>query len=124
LELEGWKESLSFYKEEILRSSDWLQSIVRLNTVPDLGIRVKKYFSAYERIQGEIESVLIKITKMSTGLEEEEGMQNEGMVHETLIREQHELRGSMQELEKKYIGLKYDCDQFVADTLIIQQHRS
>ena len=123
LELEGWNESLSFYKDEISRSSDWLQSIVRLNTIPDLGIRVKKYFSAYERIQEEIDAILVKIKKMSAGLEEEEGMQNEKMVHETVIREQHELRSGMQELEKKYIGLKYECDEFVANTLAVQQHR-
>jgi hypothetical protein len=123
LELEGWNESLTFYKQEISRSSDWLKSILQLNTVPGLATRVEYYMDEYLKVGSEIEQLLEKITKMNSDLNEDELPEEAGPVKDAFITAQKELRSGMQTLEKKYLELKYECDEFVAATLAVQQHR-
>lgn len=123
LELEGWNESLLFYKEEIGRSSDWLKSILQLNTVPGLALRVEHYMAEYSKAGSEIGELIGKVGKMSADLSEDELPDEAGPVKDAFITGQKDLRARMQALEKKYLELKYECDEFVAATLAVQQHR-
>lgn len=123
LELEGWNDSLSFYKQEIERSSDWLKSILQLNTVPGLALKVEHYMAEYSKVGSEIEQLLEKVGKMSADLNEDELPDEAGPVKDAFIAGQKDMRARMQVLEKKYLELKYECDEFVAATLAVQQHR-
>lgn len=120
LELEGWTESLGFYLEEIKRSSEWLSSILKLNTVPGLSMKVEHYLQEYDRISGEINALSGKMKELISRLSGEDMYPPDGPIEEAFVIGQKEMRMKMQKLEKKYLELKYECDEFVAGTLAVQ----
>jgi hypothetical protein len=120
-ELEGWKESLAFYKQETERSSEWLKAIIQFNTVPGLARQVEHYLLDFEKASQQMADFGSRILSSQGRLLEHEDLDDSKK--DTYLLNQKQLRAEMQEIEKKFLELKYESDAFVADALVVQQQK-
>lgn len=119
-ELYDWKSAIELYLEEIEDSEEWLQSILRYDSVPALPAKVEHCLNQlflsrnkFLKIRSAIQSAERKLYK------EQMPVDNNILTKET--RQAHKrLRGEMHETEKEYLDVKYDCNEFLENAVEIQ----
>jgi hypothetical protein len=123
-EMEGWQDSLEFHGTEILRSEELLKVIIQMNTIPDLSNRVDHFFVRLKAIHTEMTTLEEQIASGEEELMEDEEPVSNDAVSEAMSLRQKEFRDLMHILENRYLELKYECDGFVAETLVVQNRKS
>jgi hypothetical protein len=123
-EMEGWQDSLEFYDKEMVRSDELLKVIIQMNTVPGLAGRVEEFMGRFKAIQEEMKSLEASILAAEGDLIKDEEPISNDVISDAISLQQKEFRSRMHILENRYLELKYECDSFIAETLIVQNKKS
>lgn len=119
-EMEGWQDSIEFYVKEMLRFDELFRVIIRMNTVPHLAEKVEQYSERFRIIQKEMQVLEEQITAGESDLVEDDEPLSNDDVSEQVSNRQKDLRSQMHVLQNRFLELKYECDSFIADTLLVQ----
>lgn len=119
-ELYDWKSAIELYLEEIEDAQEWLQSILRFDSVPALSAKVERRLNQlfiarnkFSKIKSDIQSAERKLYK------EQIPAGNDAVTEE--IRKRHkQLRSEMHETEKDYLDVKFYCNEFLENAVEIQ----
>jgi len=119
-ELYDWKSAIELYLEEIEDAQEWLQSILRFDSVPALSAKVERRLNQlfiarnkFSKIKSDIQSAERKLYK------EQIPASNDAVTEE--IRKRHkQLRSEMHETEKDYLDVKFYCNEFLESAVEIQ----
>lgn len=119
-ELSHWRSTIDLYLEEIDDFEEWLQSILRFDSIPALAAKVEHFLAGLLlskdnllRLKAFIESAEQKFYKDDVPV-------NNDVVTDELRTNHKQLRAAMHKVEKEYLAVKYDCDEFLASAVEIQ----
>ena len=116
-ELTDWNNCIKFYDEEIGEIEKKLAEVIRRNGIVDIAGKV-------EAKQKFLDIIADKFYKLQVAFREQEAdlktdhtfIDNSRLDIETEL-EQNDLRHRMQETEKEYIDIKFDCYHFLSGIL-------
>lgn len=119
-ELYDWKSAIELYIEGIDESTEWLKTILKLDSVPALAANVEHYLSLLQLSRQNLNEI-----KSSIGSSERKLYANKiPVTNETLseqVRKEHtQLRRQMHIVEKAYLDVKYECDEYLANLVDFQ----
>ena len=123
LEVNSWKETLSFYISEMTTLEEWLIKLLQFDTVPDLGKRVENYLNTMTSYTSRMKRMLKQLESFEDELYEDDEPVDNDQITESIRKGQVDFRQAVREMELDYLYLKNECDNFVADSLIIQNIR-
>lgn len=116
-ELSDWNNSIRFYEEEIEGLTRQLGEVVSRNSIVGIAARV-------ETEQDILNQVTDRFYRFQAELEEQEKMLtsdsnyiDDSGVTDEIREKQDQLRAGMQDLEKDFIDMKFNCYRFLSDTL-------
>lgn len=116
-ELMDWNHLITFFGQEMNEMTSKLSEVIQLNTIPDIADKVEleqakinAVFEKFIRLQKQI-AEQVKAFRTDGTLKSNEAIGND------TERWQHNFRNRMQEMEKEYVDIKYNCYNFLSDVL-------
>jgi hypothetical protein len=116
-ELEDWKNIIALHLHEIDELEEWLNIILQYDTVPMFEAKGEHYLNQFHLFKQNWLKLRKTIETLEARLLTDERPIENKLVSDELKAEQKELRNKMRNIEKDYIDTKYDCDDFVAETV-------
>lgn len=119
-ELYKWRHSIEFHLEEIDEFTELLDEVIRRDTIPNMAAMAEHFLNHLGLHRQQFFNLKKEADAMEGRyLENELPIQNE-LVTMPLRQNQNHLRNEMRKTELSFLGLKYDCDKFLSETLMKQ----
>jgi hypothetical protein len=119
-ELYDWKGAADLYIEEIDESEEWLEILLKLDSVPPFAAKVEHYLDqlflskeALFKLRSDIQSAERRLYKNQIPLFNEH-------ITDNIKTQRKQLRVEVHRIEKEYLDIKYERDAFLADAIEIQ----
>jgi hypothetical protein len=116
-ELLEWNKSIIFYNSEVEELTQKLGDVIRRNSIAGIAAKVEAHQTLFNRLSE-------KFYKLQTLMKEQEAVlkTDSTLIDDTLInteteKQQNELRRKILVAEKEYIDVKFDCYNFLSETL-------
>lgn len=122
-ELASWKETISFYSDEIDETEKWLKEILQHNTVIHLAETVEHHLNVLDIAKQSFYNLLYEIISSEEKLLEGQQPAKNEAITDMIKQKQEELRQKMQTQEKEYLNARYLCDEFLAETITRQNKK-
>lgn len=119
-ELNDWQTAIDLYLEAIDNSEEWLQSLLHFNSVPALAAKVEHYLNTLLLSKEHLRQIKTIILSGERILYKDHVPVDDDIVTEELRDSHRLLRKEMHRAEKEYLDTKYDCDEFLASAIEIQ----
>lgn len=119
-ELDEWKSTINFHLEDIEELETWLRTILHANTVVKLTAMVEHFLNQLVLCKINFKGIKSNIEAFENNLFKGNAPSGNEIITEEIKTSQKQLRNSMYKTEKEYIDIKYHCDEFLADTVAIQ----
>lgn len=116
-ELDNWIQSLNFYNIEMDLLESKLYEIVRRNCIVGIAEKVNIYQVRLSNLSEKFDSLIETIEQQETELKVDDKLVEDFLINYETEKQQSELRTTMQRLEKKYIDVKYECNNFLTEIL-------
>ena len=116
-ELENWDQSLKFYATEMDHIESKLYEILRRNTVVGLAEKVNSYQMLLGNLSEKFDDLLESIEEQEAELKSDGRLLEDALINFETEKLQSELRQKMEGVEKKFIAVKYDCNNFLTEVL-------
>ncbi|SDN12844.1 hypothetical protein SAMN05421813_14511 [Daejeonella rubra] len=116
-ELDNWVQSLNLYTIEMDLLESKLYEIVRRNCIVGIAEKVNTYQVRLSNLSEKFDSLLETIEQQEEELKIDDKLVEDSLINYETEKQQSELRTKMQEIEKKYIDVKYDCNNFLTESL-------
>ncbi|WP_395627311.1 hypothetical protein [Daejeonella sp.] len=116
-ELENWDQSLKFYATEMDHIESKLYEILRRNSVVGLAEKVNSYQTLLGNLSEKFDSILESIEEQEAELTSDGQLLEDALINFETEKLQSELRQKMKGVEKKFISVKYDCNNFLTEVL-------
>lgn len=116
-ELAEWRDMLHFHVQEIEEFEVWLNEVLQHNTVPNLAAKTEHFFADFAAQRHQFELLAGQVYGLQTQLVKEDQPISDEQIT-TVLEDHHKaLREQMLQSEKKFLDLKYECHQFLSDTV-------
>jgi len=119
-ELYDWKTAIDLYVEEIDDAEEWLKDVLRFNTIPDLASKVEKHINQLFMSKQNLLYLRTFVQSFEKQLYKKHAPVNNENITEEQKEKQKQLRKDMHNVEKEYLEVKYNCDDFLAYAVAIQ----
>lgn len=119
-ELYDWKSSVDLYLEEIDESEEWLEILVKFDTVPAFAAKVEHYLNQLFLSKENLRKLIYAIKSAEKTLYKNQTPIFNEFITEDIKTKHKQLREKMHGAEKEYIDIKYERDTFLADAIEIQ----
>lgn len=116
-ELVDWDKLIGFYNQELDDFEIKLAEVIQRNTIPDIADKVEAEQDKLNAVSHKFYMLQDKIQQQETALKTGNKSINDTLINAEFEKQQSDLRRSMQQLEKDYIDIKYDCYNFLSGTL-------
>jgi ABC-type phosphate transport system auxiliary subunit len=116
-ELDNWVQSLNFYNIEMDLIESKLYEIVKRNCIVGIAEKVNTYQVRLSNLSEKFDSLLETIELQEAELKIDGKLVDDFRINYETENQQTELRTKMQDLEKKYVDVKQDCNTFLSETL-------
>ena len=116
-ELENWDQSIKFYATEMDHIESKLYEILRRNSVVGIAEKVNSYQILLGNLSEKFDSILESIEEQEAELKTDGQLLEDALINFETEKLQSELRKQMKGVEKKFISVKYDCNNFFTDAL-------
>jgi hypothetical protein len=120
-ELDKWKDAINLHFEEMNDADEWLNEVLHYNTVPKLAAKVEHHLNQimlcrqlFDDLNDDILLIENKVSKDNVPLPAEE-------IVTGIMNQQNVLRENIYKAEKQLLEVKYECNQFLADTMNVQK---
>jgi hypothetical protein len=116
-ELVDWNRLIAFYDHEMHEFELKLAEVIERNTIPQIAAKVEVQQQKLDAVAGKFEILRVDIQQQQASLKTDSTLIDDSLIRAGIEKKQNELRRSMQQIEKEYIDAKYDCYNFLSDTL-------
>jgi hypothetical protein len=116
-ELDNWVQSLNFYSIEMDFLESKLNEIIRRNSIVGIAEKVNTYQIRLSNLSEKFDSLIEGIELQESELKIDGKLVDDFLINYETEKLQSELRTKMQGLEKKYVDVKQECNNFLTDTL-------
>jgi len=123
-ELEDWKETLDFDMERIDEMHEWLEEVLRFNTVTGFAGKAEHHLNQLFLIKQILVNLRFKLSDFEKKIYNKDLPLPNEIITEEIKYYQQQLRTDMYEAEKAYMAVKYDCDTLLANTIPAQTSKS
>lgn len=116
-ELTDWNESIRLYHEEADEFEQKLEEVVRRNSIAGIAAKVETHQALLNQASEKLYKLQVKIEQQQTTLKTDGTLVDDKAINIETEKQQNELRHRMQAAEKEYIDAKFDCYNFLSQTL-------
>jgi len=116
-ELDNWVQSLNFYNVEMDLLESKLYEVVRRDCIVGIAEKVNAYQERLSNLSEKFDSFIETIELQEAELKIDGKLIDDFLINYETDKQQSELRTKMHELEKKYVDVKHECNNFLTETL-------
>lgn len=116
-ELADWISAIEFYAEETENISRQLGEVVSRNSIVGIAAMVETKQEMLYKMTDTFYKIQIDIEKQDHLLRTDSTLVEDDSINDDINDRQESIRNSMQEAEKKFIDVKFDCYRFISQTL-------
>lgn len=116
-ELIDWNDSINFYIGEIAEFEQKLGDVVRRNSIVGIAEKVEVQQDKLNIVSEKFHTLLTAILQQEAALKTDSTLLDNSFISSEAANRQNELRQKMQDAEKKYIDAKYNCYNFLSQTV-------
>lgn len=120
-ELDNWKESINLHFEEMNEADEWLNEIIHYNTVPKLAAKVEHHLNQLMICRQMFDDLNDDILLLENKISIDDRPIAVTALSEDMVEQQKLLRNNIYKAEKQLLEVKYECNQFLADTMNAQK---
>ena len=122
-ELNDWEDAIALHTEEIEQLEEWLKEVLRNNTVVNLAGKVEHYLNNLFLTKQNLGILKTKILKGEEKLYTGEIPIGNEDITEEIKQNQNEFRKNLYSLERQYLDIKFECEDFLATTVTKQNRK-
>lgn len=116
-ELEEWNHAILFYNSEMDEFEKKLGGVISRNSIMGIAEKVETQQGKLNRISDRFYRLQTEIGNQKEQLKTDSSLIDDDLINETIEKRQVDLRHKMQEAEKEYIDVKFDCYNFLSGIL-------
>ncbi len=116
-ELVDWNDSINFNNAEMEVIEQKLLDVIRRNSIIGIAEKVNAHQTRLNRVADMFDEIREEIQNQEAELKTDGTLLDDSFIHYETEKQQAELRRKMQEAEKEYIDVKFDCFNFLSETL-------
>jgi hypothetical protein len=116
-ELIEWNNSILFYRNEIREFGAKLAEVIRRNSIVGIAQKVEAFQIHLNLAADNFYRLQVEIQQQEESLRTNGTLINDTSVDDKMYDRQVELRRKMHEAEKHYIDVKFNCYNFLSETL-------
>ena len=115
--LKSWIKSLLSFSEEIPVTEQLLEAVIRRDNIVNIAAKVEVYQLMNEGVTSKIHALIDHMREFRKNLYEEDELIDDAAITKLLQQEMKVITQSKVKLEKEYLSIKTQCDQFIAEML-------
>jgi hypothetical protein len=116
-ELVEWKRLIAFYNSEMDELELKLAEVIQRNTIPNIAFKVEGQQDKLNIVSEKFYQLQLQIQQQETALKTNSTYIENSAINTETEKRQNGLRRSMQQAEREYVDIKYDCYNFLSGTL-------
>ena len=116
-ELEDWNNSILFYNKEMDDLTQKLGDVLRRNSIIGIAEKVEAQQDVLNKTSDKFYRLQMDITQQEDVLKTDSTFVDDSFISFETENKQVEIRQRMQEMEKEYIDVKFNCYNFLSGTL-------
>lgn len=116
-ELAHWIRQIQFYDNEIAGLGTKLAQVIQRNTIPHIAEKVEAQQSSLSKVLAQFKVLQVLIEKQHERLKTDHALIDNRQIDENTTGSQNLLRQQMEQAEKFYLEVKYNCYHFLSETL-------
>ncbi len=116
-ELLDWTNSITLYGEEMDEFEQKFGEVIRRNSIEGIAEKVEAHQTLLNLVSDTFYRLQIDIQHQEESLKTDSTLIDDTLINNETEKGQVELRRKMQAAEKEYIDVKYDCYNFLSETL-------
>ena len=119
-EFYDWKSAFDLYIEEIEESEEWLEMLLKLDTVPAFAAKVEHYLNQLFLSKADLLRLRSAIQSGERILYKDQAPVIDEFITNEIKTQHKQLRLQVHRIEKEYLEIKYERDAFLADAIEVQ----
>jgi hypothetical protein len=116
-ELLNWNDTIIFYNEEMTDLTKKFAEVIQRNSIEGIAEKVEALQDQLNGLSDRFYKLQIQIDQQQQALKTDSTFIDNGSIDEKVEERQLQLRNKMQAAEKKYIDVKFTCNNFLSRTL-------
>lgn len=116
-ELLDWEESIDFYNEEMDEIEQKMLDVIRRNSIVGIAKKVNDHQILLQQLSDKFDRLQEEIKQQEAELKMDSTLVDDAFINYETEKLQAELRSKMQAAEKEYIDVKFECYNFLSETL-------
>lgn len=113
-EMADWNHSIQFCSEEITELTEKLAEVIRRNSITHIAEKVETQQTALDKVAHLFYTLQLQIREQETALRTDSTLVDDKQLKEETSKQQDALRHRMQEAEKEWVDVKYNCYEFLS----------
>lgn len=116
-ELNEWNNAIIFHNNEINEFEHKLGEVISRNSIVGIAEKVEAHQNLLNKATEKFYKLAMEIQEQEAALKTDTALIDNTLINDDIEKRQIELRSKMQRAEKDYIDIKFDCYNFLSDTL-------
>ena len=116
-ELVEWNDSINFYSKEMNELEQKLGEVISRNSIVGIAEKVEAHQTLLNELSDKFHRLQIEIQQQEAVFKTDSTLVDNTLINNETEKRQAELRRKMQTAEKEYIDVKFDCYNFLSQTL-------
>jgi len=116
-ELVEWNDSINFYSKEMDKLEQKLGEVISRNSIVGIAEKVEAHQTLLNELSDKFHRLKIEIQQQEAIFKTDSTLVDNTLINNETGMRQAELRRKMQTAEKEYIDVKFDCYNFLSQTL-------
>lgn len=116
-ELLEWNKSIIFYNGEVEEFTQKLGDVIRRNSIAGIAAKVEAHQTLFNRLSERFYKLQMLMKEQEAVLKTNSTLIDDTLINTETEKRQNELRRKMLSAEKEYIDVKFDCYNFLSETL-------
>jgi Zn-dependent oligopeptidase len=116
-ELVEWNDSINFYSKEMDKLEQKLGEVISRNSIVGIAEKVEAHQTLLNELSDKFHRLQIEIQQQEAVFKTDSTLVDNTLSNNETGMRQAELRRKMQTAEKEYIDVKFDCYNFLSQTL-------
>ena len=119
-EIDNWKDTLDFLIGEIESTENRLYEVSHYNNLPGLVSKIGLHLQNLQISRVKFEEIDNSLALLEKRILVKNKPVDNKFITQSFINSQREMRNKIFSVEKEYLEIKYNCDFFIAQTLLQQ----
>lgn len=116
-ELVDWNNAIIFYNNEMDEFEHKLAEVISRNSIVGIAEKVEAHQSLLNKVSEKFYKLEMEIQQQEAALKTDSTLIDNALINDEIEKRQMELRSKIQAAEKEYIDIKFNCYNFLSDTL-------